>query len=296
LDAAVTTGLREFRGAFVAGSLWLIGLWFVIEPRLTEPSKATGVLAQFYKLLHLAGEPVTIAGVAIAAYIVGLVSLTATRILFRGADVIFHTRVLGLLDPERYTGRSQRNSLSRLVIRHLAERLDRDDPLATEIAGRCSRAAQRSSGTEAITDAQTERSLVDKLRSDLSTRERILSECLDLDEYIRRLRAERTYLLQVANVTNSDLSAVVNRQLAESDFRYGLVLPIFFISTVLAVKADPYWLLGVLVAWALSLLADSTNRAGTTLLFVALGEGKFPGSKAEQILDGPPLWRPLQAR
>ena len=78
---SVLPGLRELRAPLSAGVLWLLVVWFSVEPSVPDPDEASGILASAYRL----AEPLSAVGLGavlgFAAYLVGSLSV----FLFSGA-------------------------------------------------------------------------------------------------------------------------------------------------------------------------------------------------------------------
>jgi hypothetical protein len=78
---SVLPGLRELRAPLSAGVLWLVAVWFSVEPSVPDPDEASGILASAYRL----AEPLSAVGLGavlgFAAYLVGSLSV----FLFSGA-------------------------------------------------------------------------------------------------------------------------------------------------------------------------------------------------------------------
>ena len=73
--ASVLPGLRELRVPLSAGFLWLLALWFAIEPTLPAVDEASGPVASAYRLSGALSVIGLGAALAFAAYIVGSLSV-----------------------------------------------------------------------------------------------------------------------------------------------------------------------------------------------------------------------------
>ena len=77
LTAAIP-GLREIRAPLVAGYMWLIFAWLVVDPQLPLTKHSTGVVHTLAVLGATAGKVATAAAVSIAAYLIGAISTQVT--------------------------------------------------------------------------------------------------------------------------------------------------------------------------------------------------------------------------
>lgn len=286
--SSLLPGLREFRAAFAAGALWLVGCWFAFGEVLANPSTATGALKQFYRLVELAGRPITVSAVAFVAYVIGVLSLAATRLFVKLLNRLSRLPGGHLLDAETYTGGPQRRILTEFVVDRLSQRLITDDTFRNSLA------EQRAALKGGFQEAQTSEDIAKLAVSDYIARRSILNDVLDLDSYAAEIRSDRNSLRRQAAVMAPEVYQLVDRYHAEADFRFGLVLPVAFISIVLAVTSHPAWLLGLLVSVTLSLLGESAERDGSILLFAAFASGKIGSARTDDLLNGSPrLRKPL---
>lgn len=78
LLASAIPGLREIRGPLVAGYLWLICAWLIVDPRVPLSESTTGPIRSLVDLADTAGPVATAAGVSVGAYLMGVVSMGIT--------------------------------------------------------------------------------------------------------------------------------------------------------------------------------------------------------------------------
>jgi hypothetical protein len=75
--SSLLPGLRELRAPLSAGVLWLLAMWFLVEPAVPDADEATGILGSAYRL----AEPLSAIGLgaalAFAAYLLGSLSVFA---------------------------------------------------------------------------------------------------------------------------------------------------------------------------------------------------------------------------
>lgn len=73
--ANLLPGLRELRVPLAAGFLWLLAIWFWVEPLVPDAGDASGALASAYRLSGVLSVIGLGAGLTFAAYIVGSLSV-----------------------------------------------------------------------------------------------------------------------------------------------------------------------------------------------------------------------------
>lgn len=77
--SSLLPGLREVRAPLAAGFVWLVALWFLLDPRWTRDSAAEGVIGSTNRLMdsmNLLGQGVVL---SFAAYLVGSLSCSCSR-------------------------------------------------------------------------------------------------------------------------------------------------------------------------------------------------------------------------
>jgi hypothetical protein len=63
----------------VAGYIWLLGLWLLFRDSAVAQSGPASVHRRLIELANWAGRPATFAAITLAAYLVGTLSLAATK-------------------------------------------------------------------------------------------------------------------------------------------------------------------------------------------------------------------------
>ena len=69
---SIVPGFRDLRGPLIAGYMWLLFAWLLVDPEV--PLKSEGQLGSIVDLAHEAGPIATAAAVSVAAYLVGAMS------------------------------------------------------------------------------------------------------------------------------------------------------------------------------------------------------------------------------
>src|SRR3954451_14105937 len=80
LLASAVPGLRDLRAPLVAGYIWLLCAWVLVQPETPLSAHVpSGPMGSFVQLAHTAGPVATAAGVSVVAYLVGAVSVAIPR-------------------------------------------------------------------------------------------------------------------------------------------------------------------------------------------------------------------------
>jgi hypothetical protein len=85
LLASAIPGLREIRAPLVAGYLWLIFAWLVVDPSLPLAQNTAGPVHSLVELANVVGGVATAAAVSVGAYLIGAVSASVTDEVARRA-------------------------------------------------------------------------------------------------------------------------------------------------------------------------------------------------------------------
>ncbi|MEU6232467.1 hypothetical protein [Kitasatospora sp. NPDC047058] len=76
------TGLRDFRTPLAVGYLWLVALWLAFHNSVPPRTTATGLPADVYQLVEVAGRPLTLASLSLVAYLIGaMLEVAAARLI-----------------------------------------------------------------------------------------------------------------------------------------------------------------------------------------------------------------------
>jgi hypothetical protein len=120
--ASLLPGVREVRGPLVAGYLWLLFAWLVVD--VPERAELSGPLAQVAEL----GDLLTPVGVGVAASFAAYLIGSLSEDLFGGAYRIW----LEVRDPEGRLGGPTRPPANELIQSQVAELTNRIDRLGAE--------------------------------------------------------------------------------------------------------------------------------------------------------------------
>ena len=301
--ANLLPGLRELRAPLVAGYLWLATAWFLFGDRFAaDSSQTTPQLRQVYRLFEFLGRPATLAALTVVAYLIGLVSLSMTEGLRRGARWI--ASYGSLFGRWRRRGSNRRvgellrdttvlQPAQRVVLARLDRRLLKDAAFRDELRARVDQAivpAQRELWVQlqtlhrALTDDERSTFSVNACRSPFplpfvldaevnselqrsySLRQELLLRFVDLELYVQGAVREVEELPARLLKGAPEVFAAYDRLRAEAEFRNAVALPLTALLVTFTATWSTWWIFGLLLPAALLLLAhQSSIRAGKQL-------------------------------
>lgn len=232
--ASLLPGVRQLRAPLAAGFVWLVVLWFAVAADAPPADRATGVLAELYRLLELAGPAGASAAAAFTAYLLGILSMAVSTGLLR---VVLRrgTRSDTLLPPPSRRGRSD---LADVVLRQWELR-SRVDPELRSVL-------RETTVVVCGTDDDS---------ADESGRRRSIDIRVDVPGYVDRLVADLQLipLRMLGDAAEQETYAEFDRKRAEGEFRMTVTLPLAVLVVVVAVRESAWWLLALVLPVAVLL-------------------------------------------
>lgn len=212
--ATVLPGVREIRTPLTVGYMWFLVLWLAIGHRLPPPSRASGVLADIFRISHAVGPAGTAVAVSVAAYIVGilLVPLSLNLIYFTG--MMLRRSPAAALTPGHYRAVATQSGLGNVVTEGLSARFCSDESFRSAVLGAV---GMMSSYREELPGDRS--SLEELALSNGYVRYQVVSDTVDMTSLTEDLEADLPYITQRLQGRNSDLYGDYNRLQAEADFR-----------------------------------------------------------------------------
>lgn len=130
--------LRRLCAPLGAGLIWLAGAWLALSERMPDAGHATGLFRGAYRMVNAAGRPVALAGLAVLAYLVGLVSVAISTALMNAALSVRAAAYGARWHISRF---SERTALAAVILDALTvrfatgtERVALPEPEATHLA------------------------------------------------------------------------------------------------------------------------------------------------------------------
>jgi hypothetical protein len=290
LLTAAIPGLREIRAPLVAGYLWILAAWLLIDPSLPLRESTDDPVRSLVELADLLGPVGTAAAISVAAYLVGASWLSLTA-LFRRREELFAG---GSVDS--YAWYLRDDDAGRQVRRLEDKGAGRDQRWEPVTSKTLAEAAQG----DATIDSSVYAWVLDPLPGPMipsTTTEQLqrLWPCLNTkrkQELIDRVNgmvwrwAEEFHLDPTLLITGADRAfSEVSRRKAEAEFRIGAVGPLTAVFALLAIQDhSAWWLLGLVVC--AFLFAEGMNLLTETqrLIWNAMSQGQAPSPAVQEYV------------
>jgi hypothetical protein len=309
--ASLLPGLRTIRTPLAAGYVLLVAAWLAFAEVFPPQSVATGLPADLYSLYSAMGRGPVLAAATFAAYLVGVISVESTKLLGAGVGNLLWLSYsllpehyknplrrwgggLFLLSPGGTSRRARRAALQTVIIRQLSRRFMEDEEFRAEIVSQLSKLQQwaEESGTrlpEPLGDVSASELAVDMLNRP-HTRFRVLRRLIHVRLHAEDLLWESEFAGGSAAAT-PDVAEERDRSRAEADFRFGLALPIFVLTLVVAHRTSPWYMAGAFISVWLWYMGSVANAEGDGVVLRAVAEGKLTWPAAERLSSGPVHYR-----
>lgn len=271
-------GVRDIRTPLTVGYMWFLVLWLAIGHRLPTPSRATGALADIYRISHAASPAGTAVAVGVAAYVAGilLVPLSLSLIYF-GGNVLRRTPA-AFMTPGHHRGLSMQSVLRNVVAARLSARFCSDEAFRSAVLDA---AGAVPMDDEALPKG---RSSFEKLAlSNGYVRYQIVVATVDLTPLVDDLSGDLYNITQRLPSRNVDVYNDFNRLQSEADFRLAIFFPIVFLFGVLAIRWQPLWWIGTAAAIALLYSGVHSREEAEAMLGRAMAAGRINDPALERV-------------
>ena len=237
--ASLLPGLRDLRTPLAVGYLWLVGLWLLLHDRV--PSSASAPISSLYDLSAFLGTSAVLAAITFVAYLLGSILLFAPGPykfrLQRGVGTRMDRKVNDLFRWRRMATITNIGALDNMI-----NQLE-------EFVGEWLKVKAASLTVEQQLDAITPKVLSRYSTSgagQLEILKKVYTAAIleDLLTVGIRLQAK-----------NRDFWDTYDRKSAESQFRFAVILPIFFFIIVATIESSPLWLIALPILVALAWLS-----------------------------------------
>jgi len=131
--ATVLPGVRYIRTPLTVGYMWFLVLWLAIGHQLPTPSRASGMLADIFRLAHAAGPAGTAVAVSVAAYVVGILLVPLSFGLIDVSGTAFRRTAAAVLIPGHRRYVSTQLALRNIVAERLSVRFCSDEAFRSEV-------------------------------------------------------------------------------------------------------------------------------------------------------------------
>jgi hypothetical protein len=229
--ASIMPGLREIRTPLAVGYAWILVIYLAVGYHVADAARATGPLADMYRIGRLVSPAGIAVAVSVVAYLVGVVILSVTAVLTEA--VLKWRNVAPSWLTNRLPGASPRDQVEEafeaLAIDRLANRV-RDD---VEF-----RSALVQHGVEVgrMTGAEIDENRLDEtLRKDSDIRRAAIDEARDDSWDIGDLDELLPLMVQRMRGRDDQSMTEYDRLTSEAGFRAGMAWPLLVLLAVLAI-------------------------------------------------------------
>jgi hypothetical protein len=233
------------------------------------------------------GKPAVLATTVVVAYLIGTLSIAATATVYGTSALVSKTRMRWLL-PRYWINKQVRTALESAVESRLSEHYLDDEQFRTLLTDYVVKCRERATAKHDTLIGLVQR---------LPATSRLEQEAMD-NEFVRWLLI--TALVDTYDYVDSatnDIGHLAYRLLgkeervyddydrlqAEGTFRLGLLLPLGFLSIVLAYLGSPWWLMGLAVPVAFAYLGGASFAASKRGLAAAVSAGRVELPSLERI-------------
>jgi hypothetical protein len=277
-------GIRDLRGPLAAGYVWLLAAWVVAEPRLRD-TDPTGLWATIVHLDSAVSRVGVGVAVSVAAYLVGSLSEAGTsnfvRRVGRGVLILSKTtsagyRSDGLGLKERLYGAVRGRYPERDGVKWFASAV----PVISLRAARSLSLFVRRT-LQPLLEATSEQTVRAALEAAGTSPGKARAE--DLAEYLAKQIVRELSLIGTRLIGKEpELFSAYDRQRAEAEFRFSLVIPLTALTLVLGASNE--WFLValpfmLLIAWQ----GAVRLRVANSLLVDALVLGRVTSPSLEDL-------------
>jgi hypothetical protein len=290
-------GIREMRAPLVAGYLWLVACWIVLEPHIPNSRPESAVLVTFYRLADRV-SPVGLGVIAsVTAYLLGSLSIAFSgnllRFLFRTSVQPTAARWWSSLTPHSTSAIGQ-------LARHARKRTEALLALSTTTFEQLLDEEREAARVTPVADslrkkfAQTFpvlRPLLRRKPQKLSSRSPAPPPPeMETELWIQKAVVGELDVVATTRLLGKDpeLYSAIDRNRAEVDFRLSVIPPLFAIAAAIASRVDPgkgeiilgsSFILSVALHWD----ALKHQRNANDLILDALVDGRVKSPTLERM-------------
>jgi hypothetical protein len=276
--ATVLPGVRYIRTPLTVGYIWFLALWFALSHHLPAPSRASGVLADIYRISHIVGPAGTGVAVSVAAYVVGILLVPLSFKIIQVSGTALRWTAAAALTPGHRRYESAQLALRNVVAERLSARFCSDEKFRSAVLDAA--AAMPDSGDI----LPRERPLLEQLAlSNGYTRYQLVFDTVDLSPLVNDIHGELSYIARRLHGQNTDIYQDYDRLQAEADFRLAIFFPIASLFGVLAIRWEPLWWIGTAVAFALLYVGVASRMQAEQMLATAMAAGRIDDLTLQRI-------------
>lgn len=268
--ATVLPGVRYIRTPLTVGYLWFLVLWLAIGHQLPTPSRASGMLADIFRISHAVGPVGTAVAVSVAAYIVGILLVPLSFKLIELSGTVLRRTAAAALTPGQRRHVSAESALRNVVTERLSARFCSDKAFRSAVLD----AAEAMPRDDEVVLPRDRSSLEKLALSNGWVRYQAVVATVDLSPLVEDLMDDLFYIAQRLRARNADIYDDFYRLQAEGDFRLAIFFPLAS-------------LFGVLISHPLATVV--VDRHGG-IFCIALCRGSLAHGSGEDARHGDGCW------
>ncbi|MEU0646000.1 hypothetical protein [Streptomyces umbrinus] len=261
-------GVREIRTPLAVGYTWLLALWLAVGHRIPEPDRASGLVADVYRLAHAAGLVAVGIAVSVGAYIVGVIATQlGLSLTYAAGDVLRRTPV-GAVTPGHSREKRATDAIVYMVVTRLTERLSEDDSFRGKVI------EQLIADPPPDSPAETRADWESLLLASVWDRHWAIRRTVEVENVAAQLRADHLGILWRLRGTSDPAALEHDRLQAEGDFRIAMFSPLAAVCIVTAIRWSPWFLLAFPLLITLIYVGVAARAEAEESLAAALGSGR----------------------
>ncbi|MFD4621175.1 hypothetical protein [Streptomyces sp. NPDC058475] len=265
--ATLLPGVREIRTPLAVGYTWLLALWLAVGHRIPDTDRASGVVADVYRLAHAAGFVAVGIAVSVGAYIVGVIATPiGLSITYASGKLIRRTPVASITPGHRREMKVT-EALGYVVETRLADRLSEDDAFRGRVVERLT--ADPPPDAVSVTSAEWD----DELLGNLWTRRWAVYRTVHVENVVEQLQADRYRIMWRLRGVSDPIALEHDRLQAEGDFRIAMFGPLSAVCIVTGIRWSPWFLLALPLLVILIYVGVAARTEAEQSLAAALASG-----------------------
>jgi hypothetical protein len=289
----ILPGLRELRAPLAAGYLWLLVLWLSLRPLVPPGGHMSGVYRDVIELGAWGGKPAVVAASTFAAYVIGILSLAATRRAGWIGLLVTNTW-FRWVHPRYWRERTIHNALDEAAMNKLGDRFLEDASFRESAMAYLDEARKRAAGERRQLEPHSLHSLlpdIDRVEREAlqsnRVRRQLLKLIVNVDGYVESSEGDIRYLEQRLIGKEDKVYDEFDRFMTEGDFRIGLFAPLALLCVVLAVRENGWWFCGLIFPILLAYVGMESYSRGAEGLAFAVEAGRIDLPTLERLATDP---------
>ncbi|MGW2612860.1 hypothetical protein ACWC4A_52740 [Streptomyces mirabilis] len=235
--ATLLPGVREIRTPLAVGYTWLLALWLAVGHRIPDSDRASGVVADVYRLAHAAGIVAVGVAVSVGAYILGVITTPIGLGIIYAIGNLMRRTPAASITPGHRRGQKVTEALGYVVETRLADRLSEDSAFRGRVVEWLT--ANPPPDAQSVTSDGWE----DEVLGNLWTRRWAVYRAVHIESVVEQLQADQDRILGRLRGTSDPIALEHDRLQAEGDFRIAMFGPLAAVCIVTSIRWSPWMFL-----------------------------------------------------